>query len=103
MVGTLGHQLYLRHLLGAVRAPRNRCRRQRAVDQARGAMAQVKTESRRWMGREPPLGPGSSMAWARNQHRLANRVGFDRVDRRRNRAQRSRDARSAVALRAAER
>ena len=50
MVGPLGRQLYLRNFLGVVGLARDRCRSQRAVDQARGRVAQVKTESRRWLG-----------------------------------------------------
>src|SRR5260370_1053770 len=56
MALALGYQLYLRNFLGAVRAPRDRCQHQRAMDQARGELAQIETESRRRMGREPALG-----------------------------------------------
>src|ERR1700687_3266703 len=103
MAGTLGDQFYLRKSLGAIRPPRKRRRYQPAMDQARCELAQVETESRWRMGREPALGQGSGVARTRDQHRLANRVGVDRIDRGRRRAQRTRDAWRRVALRAAER
>src|ERR1700687_2574895 len=103
MAGTLGYQFYLRNSLGAIRAPRNRRRYQPAMDQARCELAQVETESRWRMGRESALGQGSGVARTRDQPRLANRVGVDRIDRGRRRAQRTRDAWRPVALRAAER
>ncbi len=86
MVGTLGRQLYLRHLLGAGGPARDRRRYQRAMDQARRRMAQVEAESRRRMGREPTVGQGSLVARARHQHRVADGVGADRIARGRSRA-----------------
>ena len=77
---------------------RDRRRYQRAVDQARGRVAQIETESRRRMGREPARGQRSGVARARNQHRVADGVGADRIDRGRGGHQRQCDARRAVAL-----
>src|SRR5208337_1771226 len=92
LVGTLGHQLYLRHLLGAVGLARDRRRYQRAVDQAGGPVAQVEAESRRRLGREPAVGQRSRVARARKQHGVADGVGADRIDRGRVRNQRTRGA-----------
>ena len=54
-------------------------------------------------GESPLSRQGSGVARARDQHRVANRVGADRIARGRGRAQRACDARRAMALRAAER
>src|SRR5580704_8506341 len=102
MVGTLGDQLYLWNFLGAVGPARDRRRYERAVDQALGRMAEVEAESGRRMGRKPAVGQGCGVARARDQYRVANGVGFDRIDRRRVGNQRACDARRAMALRATE-
>ncbi len=52
MVGTLGRQLHLRHVLRAGGLARGRRRSEAAVDSASGRVAQVQAELRRWMGRE---------------------------------------------------
>src|SRR5713101_6880356 len=101
MVGTLGNQLYLWNLLGAVGPARDWRRYQRTVDQACGRVAKVEAESGRRMGREPAVGQRSGVARSRNQHRVANGVGADRIDCGRIRDQRACDARRAMALRAA--
>ena len=80
VVGALGGQLYLRHLLRACRA----CARSASISsepwiQALGRMDQVEAESGRRMGREPVFSDKDpALARARHQHAFANRMGDDR-------------------------
>ena len=62
MVGSMGRQLYLRHILGAVGSARDRRRYEGAVDSnARVAWLQVQAELGRRMGREPARRQGSAL------------------------------------------
>src|ERR1700693_3716920 len=102
MVGAMGRQSYIWHLLRAARAARDRRRPSYTVDSARGRLAEVEAERRRRMGRELPERQGPELARARDEHRLADGVGADRAASRRGRHQRERPARHPMAAGAAE-
>src|SRR5208337_5618290 len=77
VVGPLGCELYLWHLLRPFGPAGNRRQSRGAMGEARRAMAQVQAKPRRRMGRELPERPRTGLARPGSEHRVPNRVGVD--------------------------
>ena len=81
LVRPLGHELHLRHLVGAVRAQRRRRRSRRAGDAQGGGLAGRDPERRRRLGRgRHELQARLPRLRAGAEHRVADRLGAARAD-----------------------
>ncbi len=102
VVGSMGRQLYLRHIFGVVGAACDRRGYERGLDPACGRVAQVGAELRWRMGRELSRRQRSGAQGQRREHSVADRMGLDRINRRRGPNQRPLDARGGLAGRRTE-
>ena len=82
LVRPLGHELHLRHLVGAVRAQRRRRRSRRAGNAQGGELARSPSRTPTAAGARTAQATSSTTAAtsARRQHRVTNRLGAARPD-----------------------